>query len=51
MKIDWKYPFIFQIDLKSQFKSLWLGWWLIVWEWDEGWRFPASFDISFQPGL
>jgi hypothetical protein len=46
MKIDWKYPLLFGMDLKSTYRSVWLGWWLITWS--EGFE---DFDISFQPGL
>lgn len=46
--IDWKYPVMFGLDLKSTYKSLWLGWWLITWTWTEG---LDEFSISFQPGL
>ena len=48
MKIDWKYPLYFGIDTESQFKSLWLGWWLITWSGDAD--FPFEFHgVSFQP--
>ena len=49
MKIDWTYPLLFGLDLESTYKSLWLGWWLITWTWDE--YEIGSFSISFQPGL
>jgi hypothetical protein len=29
MKIDWKYPLLFGMDLKSTYRSVWLGWWLL----------------------
>jgi len=47
-KIDWKYPFMFGVDLKSNYKSLWLGWWLVTWTMEFGF---GDFNISFQPGL
>jgi hypothetical protein len=48
MKINWKYPLLFSIDLKSSYKSIWLGWWLITWT-----TFPnlGELCVSFQPGL
>jgi len=48
---------MFSIDLKSAFKSIWLGWWLITWatgqdENDES-QFPfwplIDLDISYYP--
>lgn len=52
MKVDWSYPWIWGLDLKSYYKSLWLGWWLITWrfEWDQGLE-EIGLHISFQPGL
>lgn len=48
--IDWSYHLIFSLDTESSYKSLWLGWWLIIWCWDED--FPFEFiGISFQPSL
>lgn len=50
MKIDWRYPLIFGVDLKSHYKSIWMGWWLVTWcsPW-EWWRIE-DVHIAFQPG-
>lgn len=47
--VDWAYPFLWGIDLKSTYKSLWLGWWLVTWTYDDG--SIGDFNISFQPDL
>lgn len=44
--MDWKYPLLFGMDLKSTYKSLWIGWWLVTWA--DG---LSDLHISFQPGL
>lgn len=51
MNIDWKYPLLFGCDLKSLYKSVWIGWWLITWTTDDGYSRPHEINISFQPGL
>jgi len=45
--IDWHYPWMWQIDLDSYYRSIWLGWWLITWCQDDPWR---SIRVAFQPG-
>jgi len=43
------YPLLFGVDPRSRYKSLWLGWILIVWTWDDfGHRLEG---ISWRPGL
>jgi len=44
-KIDFTYPFLWGIDLKSEYKSIWLGWILITWS------DSTDIYVSFQPGL
>lgn len=46
--IDWGYPLIWDLDTKSLYKSLWLGWWLITWTYNDG---LADLSIRFQPSL
>jgi hypothetical protein len=45
MGINWRYPLLLGIDRESHVKSLWLGWWLILWTERE------FLGIHFQPGL
>lgn len=47
--IDWAYPLIWDMDLKPIYKSLWLGWWLITWTYDD--NELGNLSISFQPSL
>ena len=47
MSIDWTYPLLWGIDLKSHYRSVWLGWWLVTWS---AWKWDRRFRISFQPG-
>lgn len=47
--VDWAYPLIWGIDAKPFYKSLWLGWWLVTWTYEDG--KVSSLRISFQPGL
>jgi len=53
--IDWKYPFLWGVDLKSYHKSIWLGWWLISWSVAGadilGVTMISDLSISFQPSL
>jgi len=45
----WKYLWLgITWDLKSEYRSIWLGWWLITWHEIDRWK---SISISFQPGL
>lgn len=46
--IDLDYPWLWGIDLKSKYKSIWLGWWLVTFTTDMGFD---DFSIDFQPGL
>lgn len=46
--IDWSYPLLWGWDFDSHHKSLWLGWWLVTWSYDDGIK---NLNISFQPGL
>ena len=53
---DWQlepepYPFALDLDWRSTYKSLWLGWWLITWRIERHpWR-VRELSIEFQPGL
>lgn len=45
------YPFMFGLDWRSTYKSLWLGWWLITWTIERHpWRI-RDLSMEFQPGL
>ncbi len=51
-RIDWKYPLMWGMDLKSTYKSIWLGWWLVTWRIGNRDRdLIKDFSIRFQPGL
>jgi hypothetical protein len=41
---SWWPPF-FGIDLKSYYRSIWIGWWLITWCEDA----PHNVHVSFNP--
>ncbi len=52
MKIDRTYPWMWGLDSKSFYKSLWLGWWLVTWTMDSATRkWWQTVRITFQPGL
>lgn len=45
---------IFSVDFDSVYKSLWLGWWLIIWRVEPDWKLThswpiAEFIICFRP--
>jgi hypothetical protein len=48
LKMIFKYPWIWGHDLKSTYKSIWLGWWLITFTYEGK---LDDLSISFQPGL
>lgn len=45
------YPLLWGVDLKSTYKSLWLGWWLITWTaGPDDDQLISELNVSFQPG-
>lgn len=45
------YKFMFGLDWRSTYKSLWLGWWLVTWTIERHpWRI-RDLSVEFQPGL
>lgn len=39
----------FSLDLKSTYKSLWIGWLLITWTTDDVTWWPREVEIAWRP--